>query len=404
MASVLVSSLGLGVAPSSLTGAQSRPAWVALAWECASGSSLDALDRLIERPPSVMGYDSATYVGLGEGRAIWFVSDAFIDTTGTSEHFTDPTARYLNNAAFLQDGRCLSLLVGGSAKAPMEFEIGEQQGSSYYQFFWPRGGELIDGRLVMFWSQMITETMAGPSDGIVRRPVATWRATYDPITLERLDFRPASNTGVLPQYGSSIATDGAYTYLFGNSNVLSYRLEGGFFGDHSATEMYLARVAAGQLHQLPQYYSDGDWLDDPTAATTISSRFELANIMRPVRYGDRWVSVTKQDELVGSRLVIDVAEQPWGPWKTVYDEPATPPIDGPNMTLYHPLITPWQSGEGTLRVLMSMNSLVWEDSLEDASLYRPTVLKIDVSEIPELSDIFGPSDVDLSTSVFAPGK
>jgi hypothetical protein len=148
-------------------------------------------------------------------------------------------------------------------------------------------------------------------------------------------------------------------------------------------------VPVGAIDQRPSYFSDGGWTDDPTAATPISSRFTVANQMHPTLIGDRWVAVTKVDEYVGDRLVVDVADDPWGPWTTVYDEPVEVPIEREGQSAYFPIVLPWQAGDGTLRVLLSMNALTWDHAVEDPTLYTSYVAKLDVSDVPELAEIFG---------------
>ena len=87
--------------------------------------------------------------------------------------------------------------------------------------------------------------------------------------------------------------------------------------------------------------------------------------------------------------MIDVADEPWGPWETVYDEPVELPVDRQGQSAYFPIVLPWQAGDGTVRVLLSMNALTWDDAVENPALYAPYVSVIDVADIPELAAIFG---------------
>jgi hypothetical protein len=61
-----------------------------------------------------------------------------------------------------------------------------------------------------------------------------------------------------------VATEGAYTYLFGNTFEQNLAREGGFRnGPHSGTEMYLARVPRGQFGSAPEYRAGSEWTTDP---------------------------------------------------------------------------------------------------------------------------------------------
>jgi hypothetical protein len=365
---------------------------VALDAGCAASDEPEDLEAVLLHLPGVVSYDSARFVELGEGRRLWLMRDAFMDPWGDSTTYLDPGVTYVNNLAVLQEGRCFRVVTRGTVFEPSEFESGELSTASRLQFYWPLGGELIGDKLVVYWSQMITERPAPPvTEGYPCRPTAVWYATYDPVTLERLTMWPAPNSGVFPQYGYSVNTSGDWAYLFGNSDLYSFPLEGGFFADHhSVSDMFLARMPAGAIGAVPEYFDGSGWSNSATDAVPISSRYHFGNQMHPVLVKGRWLAVTKKDELLGHDLVIDVADQPWGPWVTVYDEPVEPPLDQPGQVVYHPVIMPWQNHDGTMRIMMSMNNVSWETAAQNPSMYDPYVLTIDVSDIPELAALFGP--------------
>ncbi|MEJ7719898.1 MAG: hypothetical protein WKF58_05400 [Ilumatobacteraceae bacterium] len=64
----------------------------------------------------------------------------------------------------------------------------------------------------------------------------------------------------------------------------------------------------------------------PTRRTRdpILQRFWAENPMQPRYLGGQWVAATKVDGYWGDELMIDVANEPWGPWTTVSRTAAAP--------------------------------------------------------------------------------
>ena len=84
----------------------------------------------------------------------------------------------------------------------------------------------------MFWAEMVKDPVdPQPPDGLGWHPVRTHVALYDVVTLRRLDFRLAPNSGAVPIYGYAVASDSSHTYLFGNTFEQNLSREGGFWND-----------------------------------------------------------------------------------------------------------------------------------------------------------------------------
>ena len=183
-----------------------------------------------------------------------------------------------------------------------------------------------------------------------------WLAVYDADTLARLSFDRAPASGVNPIYGYAVASDGEYTYLFGNTFEQNLDREGGFHdGPHSGTRMFLARVPLGQLTATPEYRTDDGWSGDPAAATPIVSRYWAENPMQPRYLNGQWVAATKVDGYWGEELSIDVAADPWGPWSNTERRALLPRDGDPLMNTYQAHLMPWLSG-GALVVSVSQNA------------------------------------------------
>jgi len=220
---------------------------------CAADLTADGLDRFLAgRLGPLLGWDYQHVYGLGGDRYLWLFQDAFIDHTGAVDSLG--RSRFAHNAALLQTGRCFQLLHGGTASRPEPFEAGDGTGSIRGKWWWPMGGETIDGVLYVFWAEMVKDPYdPAPPDGLGWHPNRTYLATYDPVTLVRRSFGLAPDAGAVPIFGYAMASDDTHTYLFGNTFEQNLVREGGFWnGPHSATDMWLARVSRGRLDRRPE--------------------------------------------------------------------------------------------------------------------------------------------------------
>ena len=190
----------------------------------------------------------------------------------------------------------------GHATAPLSFETGTGE-SLLSRWFWPLGGETIDGRLHVVWVEMVKTSDPRPPDGLGWVPAQTWLATYEASTLTRLAFRPAPDAGVEPVYGFAVSSDDAHTYLFGNTFDQNLERQGGYWAcPCSATEMYVARVPRGRLDAAPEYHTAAGWSSDAARAVPIVDRFHAENPMQPRYLGGRWVAVDEGRRVLGRRV------------------------------------------------------------------------------------------------------
>lgn len=338
---------------------------------CAAGTSAPALDAFFaERLGPVIGEDYQHVVDLGGNRYLWLFQDTFVDQGGSATKLDQ--AAFLHNVAMVQDGTCFTLYTRGTAGAPTSFEPGNGE-RSLRNWFWPMGGETVDGRVYQYWVRMVKDAYEpGAGDGLGWHPESVWLSVYDASTLARLWFGPAADAGVAPIYGYAVASDDSFTYLFGNTFEQNLVREGGYGnGPHSATQTFLARVPRGEFSTLPEYRTADGWSADPTAAVPISSRYWVENPMQPRYLNGQWVAATKVDGYWGEELSIDVATDPWGPWTNVERKALLPRDGDPAMNTYHAHLMPWLHN-GALVVSVSQNARnMVRDAYPHPVRYRP---------------------------------
>ncbi|MGA9279350.1 hypothetical protein [Ilumatobacter sp.] len=342
---------------------------------CARDLSASALDEFFsQRVGPVIGWDYQHVYPLGGGRSLWLFQDTFIDHSNTATSLD--RASFAHNTALVQDGTCFRLLHGGTASRPTPFEPGTGT-TSLATWFWPMGGEVHDGRLYVFWARMQKDPVDPlPPDGLGWHPDATFVGTYDPGTLERLDFRQATQGGATPIYGYAVQSQGDWTYLFGNTFEQNLAREGGWGdGPHSGTKMFLGRVPRGRIFDQPQYWTPGGWTADRAAAVPVLQRHWAEFPFQPRIIDGQWVAATAVDGYWGDRFELDVASDPWGPWTTVEQGALAPRGADPAMNTYHAHLMPWRDGAGQVVVAVSNNARnMLRDAWPNPSRYRPNLL------------------------------
>ncbi len=353
------------------------------------------------------GFDEPTTYTLPDGRELWLVHDAFLDLDGLGGAYFDQA--YMQNLAVLIDDTngtqtCVSsLFQRGADGVPAGFELGPDDPAhrheTMHRWYWALGGGLdADGHLAVFWQEVVEDrsrdSVRTPQDGIVRHSVGVWLGTYDPVTLERLSFAPAADPGAEPMYGAAVADDaaGGWTYLFGNTLNRDLTLDDGYAnGPHSATVNTLARVPLGQYAAAPEYWDGAGWSPRREAAASIHTAGWTEWMMQPILIDGRWVSVTKSDGWWGEELVVQTADQPQGPWRTVYTNPRYMPRLGPDpesafgmgvlQSSYSPVIVPEWSTSTSLAVVISQNGWNWRQvclTADAVPYYWPSILQLDV--------------------------
>lgn len=357
-----------------VAGAPAR-GYVASGTSCATGWSAAEVDALFAQGIGpATGFDYAHAYPLPDGRYLWLAQDVFLDI---AESGTLAGARFVHNAAFVQDGTCFTLLHGGTPNNPKSFNDGMGAEVPLEHWWWPLGGSVDGPYLRVFWAEMRHNLAYGDTySGVHYHPVGTWLATYRWADLALESFTPAPDPGGVsrPLYGFAVATDASATYLFGNSYNLDPRSEP-LEADRSARRVYLAKVPPGRLDLPPVYWTGSTWSPSAAAARPISDRFSFSNPMQPTFANGRWVSVTKRDDWFGDAVWVETAPAPQGPWTPVEVQQPTVKSGDPTVAnTYFATLLPWTEADGRLQYTLSRNAWDADVASQQPWYYRPSVL------------------------------
>lgn len=314
---------------------------------------------------------------LPDGRVFWLFQDLHFsndenllnDVPGGS-----PT-NAAHNAGLIQQGECFTIL--GSRGRDW---IGDELTVDSTTWFWPMDGEIgSDGNLWIFVVEMHQPSGGGAGYGAL--PVRTWLAVLDPTTLQPVSFEPAPDASSR-LYGWSVTSTDRWSYLYSHC-YRQYANPGNSIAQFDASCMphtYLARVPKGEFRAAPEYWNGSGWTPDAAAAVPVVSR-NVANPMSVQWFGDVFVSVTKENEWWGTRLVVDRAPAPQGPWTTVATRSVLGDMKCSTCGNYGAVLMPWLDERGRMVVGLSSGGDfdLWR---RNAWLYRPTFHTFDLPAAP----------------------
>lgn len=345
---------------------------------CANANlTADQLNAIFAKPnigasATVKGYAGGDYQRvylLPNGRKLWLFQDMFFSA---DNDLRDSLTFAAHNAGMVQTGTCWSL-VGGPK---MKNFIGSAQTIPLRRWYWAMDGEMgADGAFWIFMVEMQNPNGTGATWGA--RPTSTWVARLNPSTLQVLSFTQARDHG--PKlFGWSIVSDANYSYLYGHcyrqfTNQVNSAAQ---FDATCMPSSYLARVPKGQFGAPLQYWSGTGWSNLSAAARPVMTR-NKANPMDVLRYGAVYVNVTKVDEWWGTKVLVDRASRPQGPWTTVQTIDIVARRKCSQCGIYHAHLLPYRDASNRMVLSLSNGSpfTLWQ---RNAFLYRPTFLALPI--------------------------
>lgn len=337
-----------------------------------AGRDAAGLNRLFQgQVGRVVGSDYVRPFLLPNGNALVFMQDVFLAPVKATKTVTNlAKAGFAHNAAVVLDDRgcVVRTLAGGRSY------IGSSRTRTLSRWFWAMGGAIgADGNLHVMFAEMRNPNRTGAAIGAA--PVATWHATIDPTTLAVRSFGPASDDSA-DLFGWAVASDDAFTYLY--SHCYRQFIPGEPFGHDTSCsgEVRVARVPRGEFDSPLEYYADGRWVTDRSAATPLD--FPGARTVNPVSIQNldgTFVSVAKEGDWWGTKIFVDTARSPVGPWTTIATIVPANKCAGCNT--YFASLMPWRETNGAFVVALSNNA--WDMrrvAYANPWIYRNSVIEV----------------------------
>lgn len=344
------------------------PTSTATAADCAADATAASLDAFFgaDDAAGLAGADGPKVTDLQDGRFLWLFQDNFRGDGTNLAH-----EGFAHNRALVQTGNCFELL--DDPGGPGNSWIGSWVETIWVEWFWPLDAEIgADGHLYVFLAYMRDPTST--RDGRGAQPVEAWRARYTLPDLEFVDLEPATDPSS-SLFGYSIVSDETWSYLYGNCHRHFLEDTELGFDETCSPHAYLARVPRGQFDDAPEYWTGSGWSsrrDDRRPVLTGEDSMPLS----VERFGNTYVAAADEGDWYGSDLVIRTASRPEGPWtEVVRYTPATK--CGERCNNYAAVVFPKLQGDKVV-VALSNNAWVWDEAVEQASVYRIGLHALDV--------------------------
>jgi len=321
-------------------------------------------NRLFERRgDGWTGGDGTVSILLPDGRTVWLFGDTLLGTVSADETRSVDTP-FIRNSLVVQNGTRIETRMRFAGGKPTSFFVP----SSADQWFWPGHGT-VDGNQLNIFLHRFEQT---EPKLWAWRWVGTDLASVSLPSLELTGIEPApSGNGIL--YGVSLMEADAYIYIYGTADR------------NHPKEAHLARAPTGGIHGPWTYYSGTSWSDQPTASqsilTGVSTQYSV------IHTGRHFYLFTMDGRNVFSNIIVVYrAAQPQGPWQgplMIYQAPET----NSQVAAYNPFTHPQFSVENSLLLSYNLNHISDPNALyQDASIYRPRFIRVDLSEVARRFD------------------
>ena len=345
-----------------------RAACVEIEVPLPTASAWPEADTFFCKDPAWVGGDDAYSVDLGHCRVLWLFADSLIDPSGKHSRHGSVFGR---NSVAIQSGY-------NPASASIKFYWRHQGGrpASFFhettnEWYWPGGGTLIDGHLVIF----LMRVQAAGKGALGFKVFGSAAVLIDNPDAEPSEWRtqicriPDNGPGVVVGSGSTFGEDG-HLYAFGSVEP----------GKH---DIYLNRWPLALV--LQGRFDDPEWWTGESGGWTVQSRLQLPGRSSfneggtefTVHFSKRFHSYLEfQTTGCGSAdVTMRSATNLAGPWSTSRVIYTPPEKTRPRIMIYAGKAHPELAG-ADLVLTYATNSFELGDVIRDQTLYYPRFIRL----------------------------
>jgi hypothetical protein len=314
--------------------------------------------------------DTTSAIRLPDGRRFFTFGDTGYYNVAPNGR-AGPLKGFGNNSAWVQSGRCFTLLNQASPQNASWLIPPQHDGSVY----WPAASVVVGPRLYVFLNRVFLDPPFG-------RGVASAVAAFDlpSLALARISTIPFRPNGSL---GNGAVYEGGFIYAYS-----SQRRSCAFC---FAGSLYVARVRETQIH-VPgawRYRAGGRWVADPHAAQPVLRDAVSSTDVR--RYGNGYLLVTKPLSFLGPDVHAHWSPNPVGPWRdlgSLFTVPEPPPSHIPGFTYrqaytYSPtLLTGTRLANRGYLLSYNVNSFDPNEGVIDGRMFGPRFVSVQLAPPP----------------------
>ena len=292
--------------------------------------------------PGWIGGDGAQSISVGKSR-LWIFGDSFLGNVETDGSHSHPGCRIVRSTALRETAAGLRIV-----NADLQSLISGTDESR--RWHWLTDGVYEAGEVRMpVWSVQWAD---GPFPFQVTG-LAVARLSWPGLDL--IDLIPKPYRGIL--WGLSLYRETEWTYIY---------------GWNAYDKLYVARARTGALAGRWMYRTrQSTWSSRQARAAPILTNASTGSV---VPYRGKFVLITQRPRF-GANIALHLGETPYGPFdrgRTIYRTPES------SSRVFTYAATAHSRVGDELRVGYSVNAWSTADLHEDASIYRPRFIRVDL--------------------------
>ncbi|MEU8184231.1 phospholipase A2 [Micromonospora sp. NPDC049047] len=301
------------------------------------------------------GGDRTVSVALPDGRVAWLFSDTYLGTVNGDG--SRPPSAMIHNALVVQDDSGLvETRYGGTPTEPTSFMCDDSVGLGCWV-----ADAIVDGSTVRVLVNNYASTGPGALDV---KPTGSALVT---LSLPALSVQSVQQLplGASITWGQELVNEGGFTYIYGSEHAQDMKF------------VHLARVPEGGLAGQWQFWTGSGWSSQEGASTRIASGVGTAFAVHKI--DGRYLLVTVEGHLpFNSAVVAYTASALTGPFGGPIELARAPEVnDSRPIMVYDADLHQELARDGKLLISYNVNSLNFQDNLDDASIYRPRFIEVD---------------------------
>lgn len=254
--------------------------------------------------------DGEVPVTLPDGRVLWLFGDTFVGTVGP-EGSIPAGEGLIRNSFVVQDGRCFTPLMGGTAHNRQSL-IPEPAPNEWY---WPAAGVVNGSTLDVFLWHLQTGTGGPPALDFT--PIDMRVATFSLPSLQLLGVQALPfPTDADHPYGATALVTGGNLYLYGEAHRNTYVATAPLaqMGSSAAWSFWGGSSSSPTWQSDPAQAQPVAWANVPPVLYTLGSGTGPFAQPEVVPYGTGFLSTSKTADAFSDDVSMFTAPTPEGPW------------------------------------------------------------------------------------------
>lgn len=311
------------------------------------------------------GGDGCISIDMGKGKSVYFWGDSFLGEVINNKRDKSTPLIFGNVFTTLENG-VVKTYHGGTKEAPTSVIVSPPV-DGHKTMLWPQHGFVKNNILHQTYAKIITFGSG------------TWDFRWDSTVYCRIslpDFKEIDRQTVPAfgdiHYGFAFIEINGYQYFYGSKVV------------DNVSKLYVgrAKLANDKLGNY-EFFDGTKFQADAAKATPLEGMdVNLSEQFSVFEYKGKYILITQERGIGTNDIYSFVSDSPTGKWKNKKKIYTTPePIENKAVFSYNAMAHPQYIKNGELLISYCVNGHKVEDLYEDASIYRPRFIWVNMKDI-----------------------